>query len=240
MRMSGLVGIRFTGSPRRLGAHGCTMFLALCVNSFAHGQGAAQIYSCVDPSGKRLTSDRPIAACSAREQRVLNVDGSVKRMVPPTLTVDERSEFEARERDAAAERARRHEAIRQDRNLVTRFPNESAHRKSREAALDDMRKSMHRLESRLAALASERKPLKDEAEFYVGKPLPAKLKAQFEANDVSAEAQRALMLNQQLEMARIEKLYDAELERLKRLWAGEPPGSLGMLANAAASSPPRK
>ena len=148
--------------------------------------------------------------------------------------------MDLRQRDAVAEQAMRQDALRRDRNLMVRFPNEAAHRKAREAALADVRKAVKVSEARVALLATERKPLLDEAEFYVGKPLPAKLKAQFEANDVSAEAQRALMLNQQLEMARIEKLYDAELERLKRLWAGEPPGSLGMLANAAASSPPRK
>ena len=37
----------------------------------------APIYSCIDAHGKRITSDRPIPECAAREQRVLNADGSV-------------------------------------------------------------------------------------------------------------------------------------------------------------------
>ena len=45
------------------------------------------------------------------------------------------------------------------------------------------------------------------------------------------------MQNQRLEVLRIDKLYDAELERLKKLWAGAQPGSLGTLAGTAASEP---
>jgi hypothetical protein len=227
-------------SPPRLTVRGGLFALAFGASAVALGQSAAppsQIYTCVDAAGKRLTSDRPIAECTAREQRVLNADGSVKRVVPPTMTSDERSESEARERDAAAALSTRQDAIRRDRNLLARFPNEAAHRKARVAALDDVRKSVRVSEERLALLAAERKPVMDEAEFYVGKPLPAKIKMQLDANDASVEAQRSLVQNQRLEEVRIDKLYDAELERLKKLWAGAQPGSMGVLAGAAASAP---
>ena len=197
------------------------------------------IYSCVDAAGKRLTSDRPIAECSTREQRVLNADGSVKRVLPPTLTADERAEAEARERDAMAERAARQDALRRDRNLIVRFPDEAAHRKARESALDDVRKSLRLSESRVVALQAERKPLMDEAEFYSGNKMPRKLKGQVDANDASLEAQRALVQNQQLEVVRINKLYDAELERLKKLWNGAQPGSMGMISAHTAASASR-
>jgi Domain of unknown function (DUF4124) len=212
------------------------------VGSHALAQTAspAQIYSCIDSNGKKLTSDRPIAECNAREQRVLNADGSVKRIVPPTPTADERGEIEARERDAVAERARRQEAIRRDRNLLARFPNEAAHKKAREAALEDVRQAVRLSESRLAALATERKPLSDETEFYLGRQMPAKLKMQLDANDASVDAQRSLLQNQQLEVVRRDQYYDAELERLRKLWSGAQPGSMGILAGAAASAPRAK
>lgn len=202
----------------------------------AASPAASPIYSCVDASGKRLTSDRPIAECNNREQRVLNPDGSVNKIVPPTPTADERAELEARERAAEAERAARLDAIRRDRNLLARFPNEAAHRKARESALDDVRKAVRVSEARVALLAQERKPLTDEAEFYVGKPLPAKLRQQLDANDAATEAQRTLIQNQQAEVVRINALYDAELERLKKLWAGATPGSMGSIAAAASAS----
>jgi hypothetical protein len=187
------------------------------------------IYSCVDANGKRLTSDRPIPECNAREQRELNADGSVKRIVPPTLTGDERAAAEERERAAAAEAVAKRDALKRDRNLLVRFPNEAAHNKAREAALDDMRKAVQISERRLALLANERKPLMDESEFYVGKPLPTKLKTQLDANDAATDAQRSLIQNQQAEIVRINALYDAELDRLRKLWAGAQPGTLGAL-----------
>lgn len=223
-------------------ARAAVALLALCIGTAAVAQTAGKaIFTCTDAAGKRLTSDRPIAECSAREQRVLNADGSVRSIVPPTLTATERGDAEARERDAAAERARQQEAVRRDRNLLGRYPNEAAHRKARELALDDLRKALHRSDERLAVLATERKPLAAEAEFYVGKPLPLKLRLALDANDASVDAQKSLLQNQQVEARRIELLYDAELERLKKLWGGAQPGSLGIIAGAApAASAPRK
>lgn len=211
-------------------------FAAFAIAVAATGAVAAnQIYTCTDASGKKLTSDRPIDACSSREQRELNADGSVRRIVPPTPTSDERAEIEARERDAVAERSRRQEAIRRDRNLLARFPDEAAHRKARTAALDDVRKALRVSEERVALLTAERKPLMDEAEFYAGNTMPRKLKGQIDANDASLEAQRALVQNQQLEVVRINKLYDAELERVKKLWSGAQPGSMRVIAKPAAA-----
>jgi len=192
-------------------------------------QSGGTIFTCTDGQGRKLTSDRPIAECIGREQRVLNRDGSVQRVIPPTMTADERADFEAREQRRIAEIKAQQEAVRRDRNLVQRFPNEQAHAKAREAALDDIRKSVQTSEARLKALAVERKPLMDEAEFYVGKKMPAQLKQQLDANDAATEAQKSLVQNQQSEVGRINALYDAELARLKKLWAGAPAGSLGPL-----------
>jgi len=216
---------------------GCMAVVIGCATGAAWAAGP--IYSCIDANGKRLTSDRPIAACIAREQRLLNPDGSLREIIPPTLTADERADQEARERQAAAERAGRQDAIRRDRNLMVRFPNEAAHQKARNSSLDDVRKSVQLSERRLGVLAADRKPLLDEAEFYAGRQMPAKLKQQLDANDAATDAQRALIQNQQRELDRINALYDAELARLRRLWGGAPAGSMGALATQKDASPKR-
>jgi hypothetical protein len=200
------------------------------------GAHAASIYSCVDGNGRRLTSDRPIPECLAREQRLLNADGSVKQVVPPTMTVDELAEAEAKKRQAELDRAARQDAVRRDRNLLSRFPNEAAHNKAREAALDDVRKGVKFSEDRLAELQRERKPLQDETEFYKGKKLPQKLRQQLDANEAAAAAQRSLVQNQKEEIRRIDALYDTELDRLKKLWSGVPAGALPLPASASASA----
>jgi hypothetical protein len=186
----------------------------------------AGIYSCTTPDGRRLTSDRPIAECSSREQRILNADGSFRAMLPPYLSPEDRAAQEARERKAAAERAAQNDAIRRDRMLMQRFPNEAAHWRARQVALDDANKAMQASERRTKVLEKERKPLTDEAEFYTGRPMPAKLKQSLDANDASVEALLQLIENQRAESVRINKRFDVELARLKKLWAGAAPGSL--------------
>ena len=193
----------------------------------------ASIYSCIDGTGKRLTSDRPIPECTAREQRVLNSDGSTKKMLPPTMTADERADAEARERAQNARRMAQMEAVRRDRNLRMRYPNEAAHQKARVAALDDVKRTLQLSQQRLEALAAEKKPLLNEAEFYVGRAMPARLKQQLEGIDAAAEAQRSLMQNQQAETQRINAVFDIELARLRQLWAGAAPGSMGPLPTVA-------
>jgi len=193
------------------------------------GVHAATIYTCSTPDGRKLTSDRSIPECMAREQQIRNADGSVRAIVPPSLTSEERNEAEAAERRRTAERAAQADAIRRDRNLMMRYPNEASHLKAREAALDDVSNAVKASEQRDVALVKERKPLLDEAEFYKGKPLPLKLKEKLDANDAAVAAQRSLALNQAAERQRIDATFDAELARLKRLWAGAQPGSFGPL-----------
>jgi hypothetical protein len=192
---------------------------------------AAGIYSCVDGSGKRITSDRPIAECLDREQRVLNKDGSQKQTVPPRMNAEERAAEEERRHQAELAEAARKDAVRRDRNLMMRYPDEAAHDKARESVLDDLRRSVDASTRHLQTLEEERKPLIAETEFYKGKRLPPKLKQQMEANEAQQKAQRDIIQTQKAEMLRVDALYDAELAHLRKLWAGAPAGS------AAADAP---
>lgn len=197
--------------------------------------GAAGIYSCVDGQGKRHTSDRPIPECLDREQRVLNRDGSQKQVLPPRMNADERAAAEEREHQRQAQEAALKDAIRRDRNLMMRYPSESVHQKARDAALDDLHNAIKTSEIRVADLQAERKPLDADAEFYKGKRLPGKLRTKIEANEAAQQAQKDVILSQKAEIVRINALYDAELTRLKRLWAGAAPGSIPD-PNASASA----
>jgi hypothetical protein len=208
---------------------------ALLLSALLPGLVAAQaapgpgIYTCIDNNGRRLTADRPIAECRHKEQQILNRDGSVRGILPPTLTAEERAEKEARDRAAAEARAAAADAVRRDRNLMARYPSEEAHQRAREAALDNVRLAIRNTDLRLRELEAARKPLLDEAEFYAGKALPPKLRSALDANDAAVDAQRNASATQTAELDRINRLYDSELERLRRLWAGAPPGSMGPL-----------
>ncbi|HEY4067440.1 MAG TPA: hypothetical protein VGM74_11125 [Burkholderiaceae bacterium] len=206
----------------------------------AQAQAGGVIYTCTNAAGKKLTSDRRIPECNDREQRVLNSDGSLREVIAATMTADERTAADARARAADIERARQRDAVRADMSLVNRFPNEAAHNKARAAALDAVTSGLKASDLRLAKLARERKPLDDEAEFYIGKPLPLLLKSQIDANDAAVDAQRALVQNQKDEGIRINEVYDVQLERLRRLWAGAQAGSMGPMADAASAPSAKK
>lgn len=205
---------------------GLGRWLVLVTTVSATATHAAGIYSCVDATGKRYTSDRPIAECLDREQRVLNKDGSQRQTLPPRMNAEERALAEERQRLQDQAQAAQKDAVRRDRNLMLRFPDEAAHDKARNSALDDLQRGIVASERRLQDLQDERKPLLAETEFYKGKRLPHKLKAKLEANDAQQQAQRDIIQNQRAEMVRINALYDVELARLKRLWGGAAPGSM--------------
>ena len=197
-----------------------------------------RIFQCVLADGRKVTSDKPIAECmtAGKPQRELNKDGSEKAIVEAPPTEDEKAERERLKRQREAERTAYEIEVRRDRDLLKRFPNEPAHAKAREKALDDVASSVRNSEARIKLLLEERKPLQNEAEFYVGKSLPAKVKLGLDANDAALEAQRSLVQNQQTEVVRINALYDAELARLKKLWGGAMPGSLGPTVTPAAAA----
>ncbi|MEO5844204.1 MAG: hypothetical protein ABIQ33_05135 [Caldimonas sp.] len=207
----------------------------------ADAQAGRPIIQC-ELNGKRLTSDRPIPECVHKEQRELNPDGSLKRIIAPTPTADEVAAREQQDRDAKAEAAAKGDALRRDRNLMQRFPDEEAHRKAREKALDELRISTRNSAVRIASLVGERKKLDEEKQFYVNdrvnKPLPGGLKQKIDANDAALDAQRSLAQNQVAETERINALYDVELARLKRLWSGASPGSLGPIPGSKAPAAP--
>lgn len=195
------------------------------------------IYTCTNDQGRKLTSDRPIAECVHKEQLLLNRDGSVRAVIPPTYTAEERAEREARERRAAELRAAQLDAVRRDRNLMARYPNEAAHDKARELALEPLRMAIAATERRLKELAAERVPLVNEAEFYEGRQLPTKIKLQLDANDAAVTAQKSAAATQAAELDRVNGFYDVELERLRKLWAGAQPGSLGPIPASAPGRP---
>jgi hypothetical protein len=216
---------------------GGLLLATFCVHALAQQPGTASqmagIYTCIDERGIKRTSDRPIAECSDREQRVLNKDGSLKQVISPTLSPDERAEREASERRAAEQKAAYSDGVRRDRNLLARFRNELAHNKARESALEAARVSLRASEQRIKELETEFKPLKDESEFYRGRSLPARLRQQVDANQTSIAAQRDLIQNQEAELVRINRLFDQELQHLRKLWNGAPPGSIGPISVAA-------
>jgi hypothetical protein len=199
---------------------------------------ANYIFQCTNAQGRVLTSDRLIGECNDREQTLSTKEGVMLRIIPPSLTATEREAYEARQAKERAVLEAKAEAQRRDKQLLARFSNEASHQRARDNAMDSAISANRISQTRLAALDDERKPLQQESEFYKGKALPAKLQQQFDALAMTEAAIHTAMQAQRDEMARINEMYDIELERLKKLWAGAPSGSLGPMRSVTVAPTP--
>ncbi len=183
--------------------------------------GAPEIYTCVDAKGRNLTSDRPIAECLDREQKMLNPSGTVKAKVGPNLTAQERSELEAKEKVELEERARLNEEKRRDRALLVRYPNKAVHDRERAVALAQIGVVRQAAVNRVDELQRQRAAVLDEMEFYKKDPnkAPASVRRQLEEVNASLAVQARFIAEQDAEVKRVTFRFEEELFRLKQLWA---------------------
>lgn len=186
---------------------------------------AQSIYTCVDAKGRRHTADRPIVECLDREQKEMSPQGTVKRVVPPSLTAEERAAAKAREQAEADQRARAIETQRRERALVLRYPSQAAHDKERADALAQVEGVAATIRLRQADLDKERQRLAGEMEFYQKDPAkaPARLKARIQDNANQIANQQMALDNQAREKDRVNARFDEELARLKVLWSAQAP-----------------
>lgn len=217
--------------------------LVAAAATWAVAASAQGIFTCIDKSGRRITSDRPIAECADREQKELNPSGTVKRNVGPSLTAQERAALEDKQRKEEEDRARQAEERRRDRALLSRYKDRAAHEKERAEALKQVDDSISSAARRVKDLESDRKKLDTELEFYGGdaKKAPPLLRRKIADTDGAIELQKRFMVDQEASKSRINARFDEELVRLKMLWAsaGVPAGAGAGAAPTAATPPSR-
>ncbi len=185
------------------------------------GQTRSGIYTCIDAQGRRITSDRPIPQCLDREQRELGPSGTVRRVVPPSYTAEERARIEAQRRTEEEARARVNEERRRERALLIRYPNQEAHDKDRAVALAQVDEVVGAVKKREQELATQRKQIDLELEFYQNDPnrAPAWLKRKLEDNEQQVQVQKRFLAEQDQEKRRINERFDDELAKLRQLWS---------------------
>ena len=181
------------------------------------------IYTCIDPKGRRITSDRPIAECMGTGQRELSPSGNLKRLVPPELTADERAREDERRREEAARQARLEEERRKNHALVTRFPDQAAHDKARAEALAQIDELIAAVRKREVELNRQRQEIDAELEFYQSDPAkaPIWLRKLKEENDRQRSSQASYLAEQLRERQQTGWRFDEELVRLRELWRQE-------------------
>ena len=179
------------------------------------------IYSCVDARGRRINSDRPIAECLDREQRELNRNGILRRVVPPAYTAEERAKIAVQQRIENAEKSRIAEEKRRDRALLIRYPNKGVHDKERVEALEQIDDVIHAVDKRRKDLEVQRREIELELEFYQNDvtKAPAWLQRKFNDNADQVLVQQRVLSDQTQEKKRVTDRVDEELVKLRGLWA---------------------
>jgi hypothetical protein len=198
-----------------------TLWIAISGAAVLDTAVAQGIYTCVDSRGRSITSDRPIPECLDRGQKELNSSGTVRRQIGPTLTAMEQAAEEEKTKKAAAEENRRHEEKRKARALLARYPDKAAHDRVRAESLVQIDTHIKTANLQIVELASQRKKLDAEMEFYVSDPAkaPALLKRQVEENDVSVVTQKKFITAQETEKNRVNARFDEDLISLRPMWS---------------------
>lgn len=175
------------------------------------------IYSCV-ANGRTYSGDRPPPECVNSDIRELNKDGSVRRVIPRPLTLEEQKAraLEAKKRLDDEERALAQR--RRDRALLEAYASEEEIEAARLKSLDSSSELIRRSQARLERMDAERKRLDDESEFYrKTRELPDHIKRAYTSNEQERSAELKLVGDARAEMQRINERFDADRKRFREL-----------------------
>jgi len=188
----------------------------LCLSALALAPAAAQqpqrMYKCVDSKGKTYYTQIPPPECLGRDTQELNKAGILKKTERPVSP----AEFKARE----AERKKKleqgdkgREERRKKEALLATYPSEKDIEDARARALKEAQAAIAETERRVANAHKRSKELESEKEFFVKKPLPAKLKQEITSNEIDIKNQTALLEAKKKEISTINAKYDDDKRR---------------------------
>jgi hypothetical protein len=194
------------------------MLLLAMAATNASAQQSGSIYSCT-ANGKTYSGDRPPAECANSDIRELNRDGSLRRVHPRPLTVEEQRAraMEAKKRLEDEEKLAAQRRV--DRSLLEAYANEEEIEAARAKALDSSSAVIARATQRIEGLKVEKKRLDDESEFYRKRELPDNIKRGYILNTQSVGAEEKVIAEARAEMQRINERFDAEKRRFRELVA---------------------
>jgi len=136
--------------------------------------------------------------------------------------------------DLTAEQIRR--ASHPERQFVTSFPDEAAHRKKEATDVKLLTDRIQATKTRRNDLIEQRKPLDKELEFYKGKPVPVWLKNKIDANDAHLAAVDDILKNREQELVEVIARFQCQRDTFGMMWKGAAPGSSA--CNRPACAPP--
>jgi len=176
------------------------------------------MYTCVS-NGKVYTADRPPTECANVDMRELNRDGSVRRIIPRPLTVEEQRARALETKKKVEDEERQLAQRRRDRSLLEAYATEAEIESARKKSMEGAEQIIKRSQERAYSLDQDRKRLDDEAEFYKKREQPDSLKRAYALNAQAVAAEAKIITEARGEVDRINERFDAERKRFRELVA---------------------
>ncbi|MFD2453541.1 hypothetical protein [Ideonella paludis] len=131
---------------------------------------------------------------------------------------EELARLEEQRQAALQSQAQQEENTRKARQLLRRYPDESAHAQGRTRAMEPVVRQMSESRARLQALERERDALAQQLKQEKNPANAAGLRQRLETNGAALEAQSAVLRDREAERDRMNMQFDQELAQLKTLW----------------------
>lgn len=177
----------------------------------------AQLFVCTDAKGRTYSGDRPPPECGERQVRELRGDGSVRRVIEPPLTPEQKATRAAEEKRQKEEAERKRETMRKDLALLEAYANELEIEETRNRALASRMAMVERAKNRIEEHQRERKKVDQEAEFYSKRELPERLKRSYQLIDSLVRSEEKIIVNATADMNRVNERFDNDLKRFREL-----------------------
>ena len=185
------------------------------------GAQAQKIYSCKDPSGRTITSDRPIPECEKVPMRELRKDGSTLRVIDAPLTP---AQQKARD-DAAAQRKleeeQQVEQKRRDAALLSLYATEGHLQQARARQIAQVEDDIKLAQQRMQLAQKILLDAQTEAKPYAGKRAPVSLQQRLTQGEASVKAEQGVVESKRAEIIKINQKFDQELVRYRELNGGK-------------------
>ena len=178
---------------------------------------AANLYCCLDATGKQVCGDILPQACYGRAYREVGASGRTVRTVEAPLSAEQRAQRAAQEAQRQADEAVLREKQRQDQALLNTYGSEKDIDMMRARALDEVKKSILGAQAKITEQRAKRKKFENEAEFYKKKPLPPEVQKGLRDADAEIKAQESFIEAKQRESEAIRVKYDDDKRRYLNL-----------------------
>jgi len=211
------------GSLGTPGAAAALLCLALLAAAPAEAQPAQRMYKCVDAKGKVYYTQVPPPQCLGRETQELNKSGTVIRTQKPpnALSAEKKRALDEARRKKTEEEELAREERRKNLALLNTYSSEKDIDDARARALSEAQAAIADTEKHILSAQKRRKDLETEKEFYLKKPLPAKLKQAIASNEIEIKNQTQLLEVKKKEISTINGKYDEDKRRYLELTSGK-------------------